>query len=88
MKTAFLCLLLVSLGGSAPDQCANLTVSRADWGARRPFAIDYSIIPVRNVVVHHTVTPGCAHRAQCANTLREIQNFQIDTLEFPDIGYK
>ncbi|ENN72103.1 hypothetical protein HUJ04_000291 [Dendroctonus ponderosae] len=92
MKTACFCLLLASLRGAAPAEppkveCANLTVSRADWGARRPFAVDYSIIPVRNVVVHHTVTPGCSSGSQCAGTLREIQNFQIDTLEFPDIGY-
>ncbi|RZC41507.1 peptidoglycan-recognition protein 2, partial [Asbolus verrucosus] len=71
---------------TTPAICPEI-VSRVRWGARTPFEVDYNIIPVQNVVVHHTVTKGCSTESECASILTTIQNFHMENLEFHDIGY-
>ncbi|CAH0555775.1 unnamed protein product [Brassicogethes aeneus] len=62
-------------------------VTKSEWGGRTAFEIDYVIIPVKNIVVHHTVTPNCHNKLECSQTLQNIQNFHMEDLEFHDIGY-
>lgn len=75
------------LGPTIPEICPTI-VSKIRWGARIPLEIDYQIIPVKNVVIHHTVTEKCSTEDDCASILRSIQNFHMENLEFHDIGYK
>ncbi|CAG9759491.1 unnamed protein product [Ceutorhynchus assimilis] len=94
MRSAFLIsklgiileLVLAGKDLDLPTICPNI-ITRVQWNARRPHAFDYLIIPVINVIIHHTVTPKCNTQEKCTAILREIQNFHMDTLEFHDIGY-
>nr|AKE92867.1 PGRP-FD1 [Anatolica polita] len=85
----FLCVLFDSpifAKSPLPSICPEIA-NRARWGARTPLEVDYAIIPVENVIIHHTVTPGCSTENECASLLRNMQNFHMETLEFHDIGY-
>ncbi|KAL1490235.1 hypothetical protein ABEB36_012964 [Hypothenemus hampei] len=73
-------------GQGWPSVCPHI-ISRTRWGARPAHAVDYAIIPIQNVVIHHTVTRDCNTEEECAELLKEIQNFHLDILEFHDIGY-
>lgn len=58
-----------------------MTISRASWKARKPDAITrISERERRYFVVHHTAGP-------LTQTVREIQNFHMDTRGWADIGY-
>lgn len=70
-----------------PNVCPEI-ISRSRWNGRTPFAVDYSIVPTKNVIIHHTVTTECNSVTECSRMIREIQNFHMDNLEFHDIGYK
>ncbi|VEN56836.1 unnamed protein product [Callosobruchus maculatus] len=70
-----------------PQACEGIKL-RKDWGGRTPVAVDYAILPVKYVIIHHTVTPECKTEFSCASTIRGIQEFHMDTMEFHDIGYK
>ncbi|KAJ8920327.1 hypothetical protein NQ315_011989 [Exocentrus adspersus] len=69
-----------------PEVCPDI-VNRTRWDGRLPVAVDYAIIPIKFVVIHHTVTPECTSETSCSSMVRSIQNFHMDTLEFQDIGY-
>ncbi|VEN56835.1 unnamed protein product [Callosobruchus maculatus] len=69
-----------------PQACEGIKL-RKDWGGRTPVAVDYAILPVKYVIIHHTVTPECKTEFSCASTIRGIQEFHMDTMEFHDIGY-
>nr|BAE78510.1 Tm-peptidoglycan recogntition protein-SA precursor [Tenebrio molitor] len=73
-------------GSTIPRICPEI-ISRTRWGARTPLEVDYSLIPIENVVVHHTVTHTCDSESECATLLRNVQNFHMENLEFHDIGY-
>ncbi|KAJ8932085.1 hypothetical protein NQ318_008314, partial [Aromia moschata] len=69
-----------------PKVCSDI-VTRSQWGGRIPVAVDYAIVPVNFVVIHHTVTPECDDKDSCSKIMQSIQNFHIDELEFHDVGY-
>ncbi|KAJ8972664.1 hypothetical protein NQ317_014023, partial [Molorchus minor] len=69
-----------------PRICPDI-IQRSQWEGRTPVAVDYAIVPVNYVVVHHTVTPECNSKSSCSEIMRSIQNFHMDNLEFHDIGY-
>ncbi|XP_018329558.1 peptidoglycan-recognition protein 1-like [Agrilus planipennis] len=87
---SFIIYLLVSLlqqqVALAGELCANL-VSKKNWGARTPSQVDYALIPIKFVIVHHTVTTECNSDASCKETLQSIQNYHMDELDYYDIGY-
>ncbi|KAL7737864.1 hypothetical protein ACLKA6_006241 [Drosophila palustris] len=62
-------------------------VSKASWGGRAP----KSKVTLGNylsyAVVHHTAGNYCSTRAACAQELRNIQAYHMDSLGWPDIGY-
>jgi hypothetical protein len=59
--------------------------SRADWGARAPKCSSSSMNPVR-ATIHHTATPTNDSLTP-QQRLRQIQNYQMDTRGWCDIGY-
>jgi hypothetical protein len=85
---SFVCVYQISAlsGSTIPRICPEI-ISRTRWGARTPLEVDYSLIPIENVVVHHTVTHTCDSESECATLLRNVQNFHMENLEFHDIGY-
>ncbi|EFA12467.1 peptidoglycan-recognition protein 2 [Tribolium castaneum] len=78
--------ILARTESNLPAVCPEI-VSRTRWGARTALEVDYALIPVENVVVHHTVTNTCSTEEECAAILRNIQNFHMENLDFHDIGY-
>ncbi|CAG9761211.1 unnamed protein product [Ceutorhynchus assimilis] len=79
-------MVLADGGPDWPAICPDI-ITKARWGARKSHSVEYAIVPVPNVIVHHTVTPSCDTEEKCSGTLREIQNYHIDTMEYDDIGY-
>ncbi|XP_050310822.1 peptidoglycan-recognition protein 2-like [Anthonomus grandis grandis] len=73
-------------GSDWPKICPDI-ITRNRWNARTAQAVEYALIPVKNVIIHHTVTEECKKEVNCTAIIQEIQNFHIDILEFPDIGY-
>ncbi|CAH1154368.1 unnamed protein product [Phaedon cochleariae] len=69
-----------------PRICPDI-VNKNRWGGRIAVAVDYAIIPIKYVIIHHTVTPECDSQTSCANIMKSIQNFHMDTMDFHDVGY-
>ncbi|XP_014370321.2 peptidoglycan recognition protein [Papilio machaon] len=61
-------------------------VSRKEWDGLKPVHVRYLPRPVDLVIIQHTVTPTCATDDGCAEIVRNIQAYQMDTLNFWDIG--
>lgn len=70
-----------------PEDCPVI-VKRNKWGGKLPIAIEYTLIPVKYVIIHHTVTPRCSSFETCSEIVRGIQEFHMYDMEFHDIGYK
>ncbi|XP_017775382.1 PREDICTED: peptidoglycan-recognition protein 2-like [Nicrophorus vespilloides] len=87
---SFSLFLLVALATNAfcsyPNVCPKI-LKKNLWAGKSPVNIDYVIIPVEYVVIHHTVTSTCTSEVSCSNLLCNIQNYHMDELKFNDIGY-
>lgn len=70
-------------GDTCPDQ-----VAKRKWGGRVARTVDYELLPIKYVIVHHTVTAACTKKAKCAEILSNIQTYHMDQLGFDDIAYK
>nr|AXE15816.1 peptidoglycan recognition protein 1 [Archivesica packardana] len=69
-------------------QCNDVTiVTRVEWGARPSKTIKYMGTPVGVVFIHHTLMSKCVTSDQCAEEMRTIQNFHMDTRGWDDIAY-
>ncbi|GJQ80275.1 PGRPS1 [Trypoxylus dichotomus] len=90
MKVAFECFLfslnILNTLSEHSGMCPKI-VTKNDWGARAAATVDYSIIPLKYVIVHHTLTPSCKCESACADLLKNLQNFHMDIQGFHDIGY-
>lgn len=73
--------------GDDEANCPQI-ISRKRWGARPAKSITYQTIPVRYVIVHHTVTPSCDTKLKCSNALLGIQSFHMDEQGGEDVPYK
>uniref|UniRef100_A0A674JCU8 Peptidoglycan-recognition protein SC2-like n=1 Tax=Terrapene triunguis TaxID=2587831 RepID=A0A674JCU8_9SAUR len=62
-------------------------ISRRQWGARPPRSRVPLRTPVPYVIIHHTAGNRCTSQASCIQQVRGIQNYHMDTLRWPDIGY-
>lgn len=80
-------LLNLSLLIPQVDVCPTI-VAKQRWGGRLATAVDYQILPIRYVIVHHTVTNGCTKKSKCAGVLTNMQTYHMDQLNYQDIGYK
>lgn len=60
-------------------------VSRADWGARKPTSGYTSHNPAK-ITIHHTWRPTMSDYSG-ASSIRQIQNYHMDTNGWSDIGY-
>ncbi|XP_030760411.1 peptidoglycan-recognition protein 2-like isoform X1 [Sitophilus oryzae] len=69
-----------------PTICPNI-ISKSGWNGLPATHQDYVKIPVENIIIHHTVSEECYSLEECATSLRNIQSFHMDELEFHDMGY-
>lgn len=68
------------------DSCPNI-LERAQWGARRWKSVNYLVTPLLYVVIHHTATPECDKFSDCADIVKNIQDYHMDDLKWDDIGH-
>ncbi|XP_031618096.1 peptidoglycan-recognition protein SA-like [Contarinia nasturtii] len=83
---------LIVLHSSNGDENQNESncppiVSRKRWGSRPAKSVTYQTIPVKYVIIHHTVTPTCSTKLKCSNVLLGIQSFHMDEQGGDDIPY-
>lgn len=61
---------------------------KRQWGGKPSQIINYRPVPLKYVIIHHTVTPECTTFLACAEILQNMQHHHINTMDFDDIGYK
>ena len=49
--------------------------------------VNYLILPIRYVIIHHTLTMECNNRAQCVTRVENIYSFHVNDRGLNDIGY-
>ena len=75
------------LAASAQNACPDI-IPRGGWSARTPrFVPVLPIRPAPVVVVHPANTTPCRTQAECSETIRNIQTFQMEVNGWPDISY-
>lgn len=68
-------------------QCPTI-IPRGGWSTREArFVPVLPIRPTPLVIAHPTGTAGCATQAECAEVIRNIQDFQIDGNGWSEISY-
>lgn len=82
------CSFFVTDDNNEGDSNCPQIISRKRWGSRVAKSITYQTIPVKYVIVHHTVTPSCSTKLKCSNILLGIQNYHMDQQGGEDIPYK
>lgn len=84
----FLALLAVfaAIFAAVDAQCPRI-VTRAQWGARAASTSILTFRPAPWVIVHHTAGAACSTEAACAQQMRNIQNFHMNSNGWADIGY-
>lgn len=79
---------MVKGGTELPEICPDI-VTREQWGGQAPEYIDYTVFPLDNVIIHHTVSASCTTKESCSELVRNIQNYHMQpSLDYGDIGYK
>lgn len=87
-KVVFLSIFVPALLVATLAQECPLMYSRENWGGRASRHVP--VLPIRPaplVVIHPTMTVGCAHIDGCAPIIRDIQEFQMEANGWPDISY-
>ncbi|XP_034106644.1 peptidoglycan-recognition protein SC1a/b-like [Drosophila albomicans] len=87
VSTATVALLLTVLVCTQYAAQGVAIVSKAEWGGRAP---NYRVALgnyLNYAIIHHTAGNYCETRAACAQQLRNIQSYHMDSLGWPDIGY-
>lgn len=69
------------------SNCPRIKLKR-QWGGKPSSIINYRPVPVKYVIIHHTVTKECFKFLECAEILQNMQHHHLNTLDFDDIGYK
>lgn len=84
-----ICMVLTfqSSGDLDDENCPEI-IGRKKWASRSAKSITYQTIPVKYVIIHHTVTSSCDSKLKCSNILLGIQNFHMDQQDGDDIPYK
>ncbi|KAI4502063.1 hypothetical protein M0802_002745 [Mischocyttarus mexicanus] len=86
MIVQLLTIFLILHVSQANDDCPNI-LTKAAWGGRTAKDINYLILPIPYVIIHHTVTPECHSRNDCSKIVQSIQSHHMDNNGWNDIGY-
>ncbi|XP_066587040.1 peptidoglycan-recognition protein SA-like isoform X2 [Prorops nasuta] len=68
------------------EDCPHI-VPRGGWATIPPKSINYLIVPIPYVIIHHSVTPECTTRSGCVNRLENIRDYHMTDLKSNDIGF-
>lgn len=64
-------------------------VTRDEWGARKPTAVERYNKSVPFVIIHHSYSPqACYTTEQCIQAMQHMQRFHQDERGWFDIGYQ
>ncbi|KAK2579295.1 hypothetical protein KPH14_008253 [Odynerus spinipes] len=77
------CIFHICIG----DEDCPAILSKAAWGGKPEKNVNYLIVPIPYVIIHHTVTPECTTRRACSNRVINMQSHHMDTLGWHDIGF-
>lgn len=69
--------ILILESSTSDANCPDI-ISRKKWGSRTAKTVTYQTFPVKNVVIHHTVTSTCSTKLKCSNIMLSIQNYHMD----------
>uniref|UniRef100_A0A1A9W1I3 Peptidoglycan-recognition protein n=1 Tax=Glossina brevipalpis TaxID=37001 RepID=A0A1A9W1I3_9MUSC len=78
--------LLAIVNCNETADCPSIKLKQ-QWGGRRGSDINYRPIPVKYVIIHHTVTPECDSFVTCSELLQNMQSYHMQSLKYDDIGY-
>ena len=84
---AFALFALVLARAPKKTDCPRIKLKR-QWGGQLSKIVDYRPVPIKYVIIHHTVTKECTTFLACAEILQNMQHYHINDLEYNDIGYK
>lgn len=68
------------------ENCSEI-IKRNQWTNINAKNINYLIIPIPYVIIHHTVTPECNSKDTCMSYIENIRSYHMDTNGWHDIGY-
>ncbi|KAG4080681.1 hypothetical protein HA402_013211 [Bradysia odoriphaga] len=83
----FAALTVADVDEDDNDENCPTILTKRQWGGRTAVKVPYQIIPVPNVIIHHTVSQTCDTKSSCATIISNIQNHHMNELDFDDIGY-
>nr|UVJ49772.1 peptidoglycan recognition protein [Grapholitha molesta] len=84
IKILFVFVLVVFQGNIVLADCG--VVTRQQWDGLNPTRAEYLPRPVGLVVIMHTVSPTCSTDQGCAEQVRNLQTYFLDTLGYWDLG--
>nr|UZC46340.1 PGRP-SA(b) [Protaetia brevitarsis seulensis] len=84
---AFLVALVVAIELTLVFAGCPTIISKNRWGGQQASQVQYTVKPLKYVIIHHTSTPTCADEDNCSRRLVNIQNYHMNQLDFDDIGY-
>ncbi|KAG5326153.1 PGPSA protein, partial [Acromyrmex heyeri] len=85
-RICFILLLALPASFATKVKCPNI-IKRSQWSSIPPGEVNYLIVPIPYVIIHHTVTPECDTRSSCTSRVDNIRSFHMDTNGWDDIGY-
>ncbi|XP_031848157.1 peptidoglycan recognition protein S3 [Nomia melanderi] len=68
------------------EECPTI-IKRNQWSTKEAKSVNYLILPIPYVIIHHTVTPECSSKMQCNTRVENIRYHHMDTLGWHDIGF-
>ena len=83
----FALALLVSLELTLVFAGCPKIISKNRWGGQSAINVEYTVKPLKYVIIHHTATPTCVDEYDCSDRLVNMQNYHMNELGFNDIGY-
>ena len=86
-KTIITIVLLVHLCIADADKNCPKIIKRSQWSTQNAKSVNYIIIPLPYVIIHHSVTPECNTKSQCISRAENIRSYHMDVLGWDDIGY-
>ncbi|XP_077264682.1 peptidoglycan recognition protein S3 isoform X2 [Temnothorax americanus] len=88
MRICVVLLLALPASFAEPAQvnCPNI-INRSQWTTVPATHVNYLIVPIPYVTIHHTVTPECNSRETCSSRVNNIREYHMDVYEWDDIGY-
>ncbi|XP_043261235.1 peptidoglycan-recognition protein SA isoform X1 [Colletes gigas] len=79
-------LILLNYIAAEDENCPTI-ISRSQWGGQEATNMNYLILPIPYIVIHHTVTPECTTKVSCSARVENIRSYHMNDLGWHDMGY-